>query len=127
MLLYACASPPPITNATFECAKMPDSCSEIVYTWVPGGSEWNFPPEAAVPLYPDSHYVLQIHYSNRYGPGQFDSSGVRLTTTMALRERDVWVVTLGTVAIKLPPGMAQVSTIPSVSTHFRPFTRPTVS
>jgi hypothetical protein len=50
MLLYGCASPPPITNATFECDTMPASCQEITYAWVPGGGEWNFPPEAAVPV-----------------------------------------------------------------------------
>ncbi|KAG1656614.1 hypothetical protein FOA52_008437 [Chlamydomonas sp. UWO 241] len=115
MLLYYCASPPPITNATFTCWKMPQSCQEIVYAWVPGSGEWDFPPEAAVPLYPDSHYVLQIHYTNRYRlPGQFDASGVRLTTTLQLRERDVWVVMLGTTAISLPPGMEQVSMTPQV-------------
>jgi hypothetical protein len=58
--------------------------------------------------------VLQIHYTNKRGlEGQFDASGVRLTTTLALRPRDVWVVMLGTMVIINKPGLAAVSTIPS--------------
>jgi hypothetical protein len=84
---------------------------EMVWTWAPGGGQWDLPPEAGF-LIGDGPggevtFRLQIHYNNPLGDaGVTDSSGLDLLVSKTLRPNNAGTMVFGDIeGIEIPPGV----------------------
>ena len=76
---------------------------QLIGVWAPGGQALELPAEAGYPLEGDTHFVLQVHYSNlNHLAGQKDSTGYQICTTDALRPHDADILAFGTWQINVP-------------------------
>ncbi|WP_437805980.1 peptidylglycine alpha-amidating monooxygenase [Sorangium sp. So ce1078] len=76
---------------------------QLLAVWSPGGQALELPPEAGLPMEGDTHFVVQMHYSNlRALDGQQDSSGYDLCTTEDLRPNDAATVPFGASRFEIP-------------------------
>ncbi|MFO0593360.1 MAG: peptidylglycine alpha-amidating monooxygenase [Polyangiaceae bacterium] len=76
---------------------------QLIGVWAPGGQALELPAEAGYPLDGDTHFVLQVHYSNlMHLDGQKDSTGYQICTTDALRPNDADILAFGTWTIDVP-------------------------
>jgi hypothetical protein len=74
--------------------------------WAPGGQNGMMPPDIGLELpNPGGWLTLEVHYNNkaRYTDAA-DRSGVAVCTTTTPRPKEAGVITLGSVAINIPPG-----------------------
>ncbi|HMJ14212.1 MAG TPA: hypothetical protein VK524_22505 [Polyangiaceae bacterium] len=86
----------------------------FVAGWAPGGPNANMAPDLGLVLdFP--HFYLQVHYNNIDGGAPTtDSSGIAFCTNLAMeppqpaRPNHVGIVTLGSIAISLPPGAREM-------------------
>lgn len=100
-LLVSDSSIPP-TPAT--CPIAGSSQWRSVFGWAPGGSSLELPKEAGFAFDENSHYVVQVHYSNPTGKvGLTDTSGFDLCTTSELRPNDADVMAFGAHVFTIPP------------------------
>jgi hypothetical protein len=77
---------------------------KLLYGWAPGGTDFEMPKEAGMPLDPTTHYFVQVHYNNLQGlTGEMDASGFDLCSTTEARPNAADVVAFGTVNFDLPP------------------------
>jgi hypothetical protein len=92
----------PSTPAT--CPIAGSSTWRSVFGWAPGGSSLELPKEAGFAFDNNSHYVVQVHYSNPTGKvGLTDTSGFDLCTTSELRPNDADVMAFGAHTFTIPP------------------------
>lgn len=87
-----------------ECSAFQGSW-KLITGWAPGGTAFETPPEAGIPLNQGTtHYAVQLHYNNALNlGGQEDLSGFDLCTTEQLRPNDAGVLAFGTLKIDVPP------------------------
>lgn len=115
-ILYGTTSAGAVSGGTF------------IAGWAPGGVNAVMAPDLGLMLdYP--HFYLQVHYNNNLtgATNQTDSSGVAFCTVPPERGRPnhVGIVTLGSVAINIPPGarnQAVTGTCNNLSASGRPLT-----
>lgn len=99
MLLFLAKSSYPSTPQPCGGGNM----GQLIGVWAPGGQALELPAEAGYPLEGDSHFVLQVHYSNlMHLEGQQDSSGYQLCSTDQLRPNDADIVAFGTWNFSIP-------------------------
>jgi len=84
---------------------------EMVWTWAPGGQQWDLPPEAGF-LIGDGPggevtFRLQVHYNNPAGDtGVVDQSGLDLLVSKTLRPNNAGTMVFGDIdGIEIPPGV----------------------
>jgi hypothetical protein len=101
-ILYRTQEPQP-DGGVMPC-QMPSDAT-FVSGWAPGGLNYVMPEDVGFELGgPDDYFILQIHYHNvAHYDDALDASGVALCTTEAPRPHLAGVLTLGTVAIDIPP------------------------
>lgn len=93
--------------------------------WAPGGQNGVMPPDVGLELpNPGTWLTLEVHYNNGAKiPDARDRSGVAMCTTETPRAQEAGVVTLGSLAIAIPPDKmehAVMSEIPSSITRLLP-------
>ncbi|GIL73429.1 hypothetical protein Vretifemale_3547 [Volvox reticuliferus] len=97
---------------------MDPSCVTFYAVWAPGADSFETPPEAGIALGGDSGVnwvVLQIHYTNTaLTTDLVDNSGFQLNVSTTLRQYDMGFLTLGTLDISIPPGVANYSSTPNL-------------
>lgn len=78
---------------------------KLITGWAPGGTAFETPPEAGIPLNQGTtHYAVQLHYNNASNlAGQTDNSGFELCSTDTLRANDAGVLAFGSLKIDIPP------------------------
>jgi hypothetical protein len=77
---------------------------KLIYGWAPGGTPFELPPEAGMPMDVTTHYYAQVHYNNIAGlTGETDHSGFDLCSTTEARANEADMIAFGTVRIDLPP------------------------
>ncbi len=103
ILLYQ--SDTAVSNTPTPCSgSLSITGNKLLYGWAPGGTPFELPPEAGMPMDPTTHYYVQVHYNNIQAlVGQTDSSGFDLCSTTTARPNAADMVAFGTVAISLPP------------------------
>jgi len=62
----------------FDCFNIPDADGYQMATWVPGAVPMKTPENAAMPLYPDSRIIVQMHYHPTGQTTEFDQSKVQI-------------------------------------------------
>jgi uncharacterized protein YbaA (DUF1428 family) len=94
---------PQVDGAVTPCAMPSDST--FVAGWAPGGQNFVLPDEVGLELGGAEHwYILQVHYHNTaHHDDALDASGVAFCTTDTPREHTAGIVSLGTIAIDVPP------------------------
>lgn len=85
-----------------RCSAFGSAEWRLVFAWAPGGKSLVMPSEAGFPLNPNTHYVVQIHYSNATHVEGQDASGVDLCTTDQLRPNDADVMAFGSDHFVIP-------------------------
>lgn len=90
-------------GAAINC-RMPTDI-EFLAGWAPGGDPTVLPPDVGLELPgQDEFLILQVHYWNAAGlTDAKDRSGIELCTTETPRENAAGVVSLGALAIDIPP------------------------
>ena len=86
-----------------RCSAFGSAEWRLIFAWAPGGKSMVLPPEAGFPLSANTHYVVQIHYSNVSHVDAVDGSGVDLCTTDQLRANDADVMAFGSDHFVIPP------------------------
>jgi mono/diheme cytochrome c family protein len=88
-----------------------DQSKRFMFGWAPGGQAGKMPPDVGHELpNPDERLLLEIHYNNPQAiAGITDKTGVALCTTKIPRAQEAGVITLGTVAIRIPSGAKDFS------------------
>ncbi len=93
-----------VPSTPAPCPIAGSSAWRSVFGWAPGGNSFELPKEAGFAFDANSHYVVQVHYSNPTGKaGLTDTSGFDLCTTGTLRPNDADVMAFGTHAFTIPP------------------------
>ena len=88
---------------------MPTGCGDpgrvFLMGWAPGGHNGELPADVGLELPdPGTWLTLEVHYNNSAKvPDAHDRSGVAVCTTDVPRPQEAGVVTLGSIAIALPP------------------------
>jgi hypothetical protein len=88
---------------------MPTGCGDtgrvFLMGWAPGGHNGELPPDVGLELPdPGTWLTLEVHYNNSAKvPDAHDRSGVAVCTTDVPRPQEAGVLTLGSIAIALPP------------------------
>jgi hypothetical protein len=79
--------------------------TQFVAGWAPGGGNVVMPPDVGLDLgSPDDWYILQVHYNNTaHYTDAVDQSGVGFCTLEEKRPKTAGIVTLGSLAINIPP------------------------
>ncbi|GIL49739.1 hypothetical protein Vafri_6017 [Volvox africanus] len=118
MIIYACNARPVNPRSLYSCMAMDPSCVTFYAAWAPGADSFETPPEAGIALGGDSGVnwlILQVHYTNlALATGLVDSSGFQLNVTTTLRQYDMGFLTLGSLDIAIPPGVANFSSTPNL-------------
>ncbi|KXZ46095.1 hypothetical protein GPECTOR_47g372 [Gonium pectorale] len=122
IVLIACDRQPqaPARNGdVYECLGMAggEGCYSSFVGWAPGQMGGALPPSVGLPFgeADSTHFALQVHYNNpEHVSGVVDSSGLRLLYTPKLRPYDAGLLTLGTLAIAIPPGQPGFTLEPNV-------------
>ena len=93
-------------GAAFPCDPALQHNADFVAGWAPGGDNVVLPDDVGLDLgLPDDWYILQLHYDNTaHHPDVLDQSGVAFCSTPTPRENRAGVLTLGSMAINIPPG-----------------------
>jgi mono/diheme cytochrome c family protein len=92
-------SPEPV-----KCSAATAGSWKLVAGWAPGGTNFELPPEAGLPVDSTTHWVMQIHYNNaRALQNQTDNSGFQLCETDQLRPNDAGVLAFGSMDFTIPP------------------------
>jgi hypothetical protein len=93
-----------VPSAPASCPIAGSSAWRSVFGWAPGGNSLELPKEAGFAFDENSHYVVQIHYSNPTAKASLtDTSGFDLCTTSELRANDADVMAFGAHAFTIPP------------------------
>lgn len=88
-----------------------DLSGEMIWTWAPGGQQYDLPPEAGHLIGDgpggDVTLRLQVHYNNPAGDvGAVDGSGLDLLVTKTLRPNNAGTMVFGDIGgIEIPPGV----------------------
>ncbi|GLI64570.1 hypothetical protein VaNZ11_007891 [Volvox africanus] len=118
MIIYACMARPVNPRSMYSCMAMDPSCLIFYAAWAPGADYFETPSEAGIALGGDSGVnwlILQVHYNNpALTTGLVDSSGFQLNVSTTLRQYDIGFLTLGTLDIAIPPGVANFSSTPNL-------------
>lgn len=123
-ILYRTKQPQPAGGA-FPCDVSLQATADFVAGWAPGGGNTSMPDDVGLELgEPGDWYVLQVHYNNsaHYGDA-LDRSGVAFCTIDEPRTYTAGVLTLGSLAIDVPPGAEDhevTGTCSSLDTLFWP-------
>jgi hypothetical protein len=108
---------------------MPTGCGDtgrvFLTGWAPGGHNGELPPDVGLELPdPGSWLTLEVHYNNGAKvPDAHDRSGVAMCTTETPRPKVAGVITLGSLAIAIPPDNLEhtvTSTFPGNLTRLLP-------
>jgi hypothetical protein len=104
-ILYRTKQPQPDGGA-FPCDVSLQVSADFVAGWAPGGGNVMMPEDVGLELgEPGDWYVLQLHYNNSaHHADAIDRSGVAFCTIDEPRTHTAGVLTLGSVAIDIPPG-----------------------
>ncbi len=96
---------PLVDGGVSPCEGSLQLTTEFVAGWAPGGGNVVMPPDVGLDLGgPEHWYILQIHYNNgAHHPDAVDKSGVAFCTADEPRAQTAGVLTLGTMAITVPP------------------------
>jgi hypothetical protein len=97
---------PQIEGGAVPCDVGLQLSSEFVAGWAPGGGNVLMPPDVGLELGgPNDWYLLQVHYNNtaHYTDAK-DESGVAFCTVDEKRPKTAGILTVGSVAISIPPG-----------------------
>jgi hypothetical protein len=96
---------PLVDGGVVPCEGSLQLTTEFVAGWAPGGGNVVMPPDVGLDLGgPEHWYILQIHYNNgAHHADAVDRSGVAFCTADEPRAQTAGVLTLGTMAITVPP------------------------
>jgi hypothetical protein len=96
---------PLVDGGVTPCEGSLQLTTEFVAGWAPGGGNIVMPPDVGLDLGgPEHWYILQIHYNNgAHHADAVDRSGVAFCTADEPRSQTAGVLTLGTMAITVPP------------------------